>query len=319
MSYLVGSSSKAIAYFDVGDKTVCLELPFRSESINPRGSSFTSEAILGNRAVKGATITARTYQGSIDLEIFDLTTNSPAAKHALLGALMYLVLGGYSSGTVSLSSTVPKLKYLEIQHGSSASALKWSDLFVTGLSLRFPSDGVPTATLDVLAKSTVTSSAPSANVTYTSFLYESYYTPKDLKLKIGTSEVTSFIRNLELSFSLNTLQASAWGSLDVADISSGMLDMAQVTVEFYISSMTSAPFNTFKATYDSGSMSTTELTVLISSPTQASNVAELKFSGYYVTEMSHDISGNDYIVCRATLQVPAEKITLSGVDFGLSS
>lgn len=318
MPFLVGSSSKATIYMTLpGGTKVSFDLPFRSESINPRANSITSEAILGNRAVSGATITSRTFQGSVDLELFDVTASgaTPTFKHHLLGALMYLILGNFSSGTVSLGSVVPKIDYLVVNHGGATGRLQWKDLYVTGLNLRFPSDGIPTATLDVLATNTDSSTISGYTSVLTAAGYSNYYTPANLALKLGSTSYTAMIRNLEVSLSMNTLQATAWGSLDVVEVSPGLLEMAQVSIEFYTDSFTDGLFNALNSVYNSGAISSSSLVIEIDSPTNSGNKATMTFGNFYVTEMTHDISGNDYIVCRATLQVPASKITLGGIAF----
>lgn len=316
MPFLTGGQSKATVYANLGAKNVSFDLPFRSESINPRANTITSEAILGNRAIKGATVTTRTYQGSLDIELFDITDSAttPTFKHHLLGFVFYSILGSISSETVSLGTSAPKWNYLVIEHGTSSSKLQWKDLYVTGVNVRFPADGIPTATLDVLTTGTDDATISGYTSVISASSYASYYNSSHLTLKSVSTSVTS-VRNFELSLNMDTLQATTFGSLDVAEITPNKLEMAQVNIEFYINSFSDTLYAAVLNTYNSGAMSTGNITLEIDSPIKTGTKAILTLVNYYVTELSHDISGNDYIVCRATLQVPADKITLDGIAF----
>lgn len=319
MAYLVGGKSSATAYVTIDSNKYQVALPIRSESVNPRSNTITSEALLGNRAQKGATITSKTFQGSIDVELFDVSTSN--RTHALLGFLAWLGLGSYddtNKKVVLNTSAAAKLDYLAVAHGSSSEVKQWKDLYVTGLNFRFPGNGIPTATFDVLSKDE-DSSDPSS--TYTNSLiavsdFKNYYTPANLSFTANSVAKSSQISNLELSLTQETLQANAWGSLNAAEITPSMLQMAQISLEFYVDSLTSGLFKDLHDVYASGAAEDAyPIEVDITSPDDGLvSAAKIAISKFYVTELSHDISGNDYIMARATIQVPADSLEFQNVD-----
>ena len=318
MGVLTSKGSKAILYLTIGTAKIKYILPLRSESINQRADTLTSEAILGNRAFPSATITRRVYEGSIDVELFDVTENvtTPTYAHELLGILYWTIAGKYSSKSVSWNTTAPKIDFIEISHDGKS--IYYKDCYVTGFSWRFPSDAVPTATIDVRATS-VTDTAPTGyTVDRTGISYNKFYNSKHFSFLVGTTQITT-VRNFEMSLSQNVIDGVKFGSLDVAYVEPTNTDLATINIEFYIPdtatdmSLSNTLNSAVGTAWDGGTSLTSDLKLTINSPTKDGTNATLAISDAVVTEYTHDISANDFIIGRASFRAPASGITLSGV------
>lgn len=324
MGVLTSKVSKAILYLTIGTAKIKYKLPLRSESINQRADTLTSEAILGNRAFPSATITRRVYEGSIDVELFDVTENvaTPTYAHELLGILYWTIAGSYASGSVTWNSTsVPKIDYIEISHDGKL--IYYQDCYVTGFSWRFPSDAVPTATIDIRATS-VTYTAPTGyTVDRTSVSYNKFYNSKHFSFLVGSTPIST-VRNFEMSLSQNVIDGVKFGSLDVAYVEPTNTDLATINIEFYIldTATDMSLSNTFNSAvgtaWDDGTSLTSDLKLTINSPTKNGVNATLTISNAVVTEYTHDISANDFIIGRASFRAPASGISLNGVTIKTS-
>ncbi len=318
MGVLTSRGSKAILYLTIGSAKIKYKLPLRSESINQKADTLTSEAILGDRAFPSATVTRRVYEGSIDVELFDVTENvtTPTYAHELLGILYWTIAGSYSSNSVSWNTTEPQIDFIEISHGGKS--IYYKDCYVTGFSWRFPSDAVPTATIDIRATSIQYTAPTGYTVDRTGISYDKFYNSTHFSFLVG-STLISTVRNFEMSLSQNVGDGVKFGSLDVAYIEPTNTDLATINIEFYIpdSATDMSLSNTFNSAvgtaWDGGTSLTSDLKLIINSPTKASAKAELTISKAVVTEYTHDISANDFIIGRASFRAPASGITLSGV------
>ena len=318
MGVLTSKGSKAILYLTIGTAKIKYKLPLRSESINQRADTLTSEAILGNRAFPSATITRRVYEGSIDVELFDVTENvaAPTYAHELLGILYWTIAGDYSSDSVSWSKTVPKIGFIEISHDGKS--IYYKDCYVTGFSWRFPSDAVPTATIDVRATSVQDTAPTGYTVDRTDISYNKFYNSKHFSFLVGATQIST-VRNFEMSLSQNVIDGVKFGSLDVAYVEPTNTDLATINIEFYIPDTATdmSLSNTFDSAvgtaWDGGTSLTSDLKLTINSPTKDGTNATLAISDAVVTEYTHDISANDFIIGRASFRAPASGITLSGV------
>jgi len=68
------------------------------------------------------------------LHDFTDTAATPTYKHSLLAVVLWSVLGNYSSETVSMGTSAPKLDYIAISHGGSN--IIYQDAYVSNLSIR---------------------------------------------------------------------------------------------------------------------------------------------------------------------------------------
>lgn len=305
MPFLTARGSNVQFQTQVNGSDTAVVLPFKSESINPKSNTLNTDAIFASRFKKPPVITQRSFQGSVDIELWDSSTK----KHFLLGLLLYSMLGKYETTPVKVikaDNNVPEI-LLNIQHGTDPAKIYKG--YSTSLALRFPADGIATATFDFLGKmnTTVISGAQT--------IAEAFYTAKNLKFELDTTVYSNMIRNFELTVTNNILQAYAWGSLDAVEMTPGMVDPVQMNVEFYVDNLSSGLFQELENVYISAKPSTKKIKITISSPTVDNDLtpAILEISDFTVTELSHDISGNDYILCKAALNASAESIVLKDV------
>ncbi|MGC8821215.1 MAG: phage tail tube protein [Fervidobacterium sp.] len=313
---LVGGSSSVILYIPDGTNTYKIKLPMKSESINPKYNSVvSSEALLGQRAPKGTYIGQLTYEGSIEVELFDLTdaTTTSEYKHALLGLLFLSIFGQYSSDTVSLNnSSGQKLPAVIVNHGGSS--ITYLDVYVTSLRVSFTTDGIATATLDVRARATGSYTEGTIK-DLTSLSYVNPYTAKNIAVKVGSNNVTTKVSRFELNISQDVIDYYTFGSLNAQGISASRLGMAEVTIEYYPDSVSTIDLDAaLNSAFTSGTASASGITVEIASPSSDTIKATLTLSNAFVTEYTHDINGPEYITSTLGLQVSPDNITLSGVD-----
>jgi len=298
-----------------------MKLPFKSESINPKyRTTVTSDAVTGKRGKLGLFINGRAYEGSIDLEAFDMTDDSeaPTYKHVLLGLLFYLALGKYDSTEekVSLGTSAPSISAIKIDHGDSTNGvIYYKDAYVTGFSYRAPADGVPTITLDIRAKSMDTTYTPTATIDLNYVDFKSFYRPSDYAVKLGSTPITTSITNLELSTSMDTLEGSAgFGNPVDLPIAPGLMDAWDITMEFNVSNLKDInSWASLKTALTSGTQSTENITLEIDSPMETGNKAILTITKPFVTEFNHDMSSTDFLRGKLALKAPADGIELTGV------
>lgn len=302
-----------------------MKLPFKSESINPKyRTTVTSDAVTGKRGKLGLFINGRAYEGSIDLEVFDMTDSSGATyKHALLGFLFYLALGSYTAGTgkIALGTSAPKIDAIKIDHGDiDYGIIYYKDAYVTGFSYRAPADGVPTVTLDIRATSMDTTYSPTATINLNKADFKSFYRPSDYAVKLGSTPITTSITNLELSTSMDTLEGSAgFGNPVDLPIAPGLMDAWDITMEFNVSNLKDInSWTSLKTALTSGTQSTENIALEIDSPMKTGNKAVLTITKPFVTEFNHDMSSTDFLRGKLALKVPADGIELSGVLFPAS-
>ncbi len=308
----------------VGTRYLVYNLPLRSENINQRADTLTSEAIMGKRTMGGALVTKRVYEGSIDVELFDVTGSITQGQtttefsHELLALLLYTIAGRYASNSVTFNpSKAPKIDFLEVKLNSTTKII-YQDCYVTGLSLRFPADAVPTATIDIRALGTATAT-PSTNTLTRNVSFTNFYNSKNLTFRVGSNTIDT-IRNFEISFSQNVIDATAFGSLDVKYVEPANVEPATINVEFYIrnsatSLSLSQTLNTALGTaWDNGAASTSAVILEITSPTVTTKKATLQISSPIVVEYTHDLSANEFVVGKLGLRANAENITLNGVS-----
>ena len=306
-----------------------MKLPFKSESINPKyRTTVTSDAVTGKRGKLGLFINGRAYEGSIDLEVFDMTDSSGATyKHALLGFLFYLALGSYTAGTgkIVLGTSAPKIDAIKIDHGDSTNGvIYYKDAYVTGFSYRAPADGVPTVTLDIRATSMNTTYSPTATINLNKADFKSFYRPSDYTMSLGTgstwADMTSLITNLELSTSMDTLEGSAgFGNPVDLPIAPGLMDAWDITVEFNFNNLKDInTWTSLKTALTGGKACTEDIKLDIDSPMKTGTKATLLITKPFVTEFNHDMSSTDFLRGKLALKVPADGIELSGVLFPAS-
>lgn len=314
---LVGGTSSVTLYFTISTNKYAMTLPLRSESINPKyGAVNKSEALLGQRAPAGVFIGKLAYEGNIEFELHDFTDTAatPTYKHSLLAVVLWSILGNYSSGTVSLNtSSAPKLDYVKITHGGSD--VIYQDVYVTNLSIRVNNDGIPTGTLDVKAKSIATS----VSGTYTDITrsFGRVYNATHFTVKVGSTDVTSKVASIEITIPQNVIEYYTLGSLNARNMQASSLEMADVRIEYYPDSVTSIDLDSaLKTAFESGTPSSSNVIVEITSPTVSTTKATLTLGSPFVTEYTHDINGPEYITSNLSLQVSPANITLSGVLIG---
>lgn len=320
---LIGSKSKVIVYAIVDDgtisnKKIAIELPFRSESINPRFNNInSSEALFGKRTPVGVYVGNKTYEGSIDVELFDATdadATLDAYRHSLLAFLFWSILGNYDAATsiVSLNTTnAPKIEAIEVIHDSST--VVYTDVYLSGFSVRFPVDGVPTATLDVRAAST--GSAPTGHIlVLTADDFVEFYKADDLTLYVNNAEISNKVYNFEFTLNQNLIDYFTYGSLNAAGIDAGNLELAEINIEYYPSDVATIDLNAaLETAFTNGTQSSVSVALGVKSPVDATREAKITLASPFVVEFSHDISGPEYITARLGLRESADEITIEGV------
>ena len=309
---LVGGKSSAIFYIKFGNNVVGYKVPMRSESINPSYSNIVnSEALLGKRTPVGTYIGGRTYEGSIDIELFDVGDGVDYFNE-LLGLLFYTILGSYddSNEKITFNTTDgPKIDYLVINHESST--VVYSDVYVTGFNFRVPTDGIPTVTLDVRA--TGQGGSPSADIDKTNIEYSTFYNAENLAFKVSTSDVSNKVYNFELSLNQNLLDFYTYGDLDPQGLEPSTVDLGEITIEYYPEAVETIDLNTaLETAFKDGTPLAVPIELDIESPL-TSDVAKLVVNQAFVVEYTHDISGNEFITATLGLRVSAEDIELQGV------
>lgn len=313
---LTGGTSSLTLYFTIDTKKYAMKLPLRSESINPKyGTVSKSEALTGSRAPIGVFVGRLAYEGNIEFELHDFTDTAatPTYKHSLLAVVLWSVLGNYSSGTVSMGASAPKLDYIAISHGGSK--VIYQDAYVSNLSIRINNDGIPTGTMDVRAKAVVAS----VPTDYTDITrdFGNVYNPSHFAIKVGSTEITSKVASIEVTIPQNVIEYYTLGSLNTRGMQASSLEMADVRIEYYPDSVTSIDLdNALKTAFENGSASTSDVIVEIASPVSASTKATLTLGKPFVTEYTHDINGPEYITSNLSLQVSPANITLAGVLIG---
>jgi hypothetical protein len=321
---LVGGTSSVTLYFTISTNKYAMRLPLRSESINPKyGAVNKSEALLGQRAPAGVFVGKLAYEGNIEFELHDLTgqTGSPPTttyKHMLLAVALWGVLGSYNSTTQSVSlntSTAPKFDYIKVTHGNSS--VIYQDVYVTNLSIRVNSDGIPTATMDVRAKSTTTTDPTGYTDLMASKSFGNVYNATHFKVKVGSTEITSKVASIEITIPQNIIDYYTLGSLNARDMAASSLEVADVKIEYYPDAVTSIDLATdLNTAFTNGTASTSDVIIEISSPSLANTTATLTLGKPFVTEFTHDINGPEYITSNLSLQVSPANISLTGVLIG---
>jgi len=324
---LVGGKSSIIAYFTLNDgttdKVVAYRLPIRSESINPSYSNIvSSEALLGKRTPVGTFVGGKTYEGSIDLELFDFG-DGVDSYNEVLGVLAYAILGKYehSSGKVSFN-TEDAAKFLHLVVNHEDSQVIYDDVLVTGFNLRFPTDGVPTVTLDVKAtKMGTTVTTPDFD--YSTRDFSTFYNAKNLKFIIdpdGTSnDVSNKVYNFELSLNQNVLDYYTYGSLNPRGIEASTVDLGEITLEYYPEAVDTIDLDAiFETAFANGTPLAVPIELQIESPLSGIT-AKIRVGEAFVVEYNHDISGNEYITATLGLRASAEDISVSGVKIDLTA
>lgn len=317
---LVGNNSKLTLYLTIGSAKIAYALPFRSESINPKFNNINnSEALLGSRTPVGVFVGNKVYEGSIDVELFDVTdgTGLDAFRHELLAILFWTILGNYDNAgnSISLGSTAPKIDYIKIEHDNAV--VVYDTALLSGFSLRMPVDGVPTATLDVRAKAQASSSSVDLKdytVVGPSSPYSQFYNAKHLKLKVGGTDLSDKVFNFEMSVNQNLLDYFTYNSLDAKGIDAGALDLAEITLEYYPTAVENIDLSSALAgAFNNGTKSAQSVSLEITSVVDETKTATLTLASPFVVEYSHDVSGPEYISARLGLRESASNITLGGV------
>jgi hypothetical protein len=316
---LIGSKSKVIVYAKVNDNKIAIELPFRSESINPRFNNInSSEALFGKRTPVGVYVGNKTYEGSIDVELFDATDAADPTldtyRHSLLAFLFWSILGNYDSATsiVSLNTTnAPKIEAIEVIHDSST--VVYTDVYLSGFSVRFPVDGIPTATLDVRAAST--GSAPTGHIlVLTADDFVEFYKADNLTLYVNNDEISNKVYNFEFTLNQNLIDYFTYGSLNAAGIDAGNLELAEINIEYYPSDVATIDLNAaLETAFANGTQSSVSVALGVKSLVDATKEAKITLASPFVVEFSHDISGPEYITARLGLRESADEITIEGV------
>jgi hypothetical protein len=316
---LIGSKSKVIVYAIVNNNKIAIELPFRSESINPRFNNInSSEALFGKRTPVGVYVGNKTYEGSIDVELFDATDAADPTldtyRHSLLAFLFWSILGNYDSATskVSLNTTnAPKIEAIEVIHDSST--VVYTDVYLSGFSVRFPVDGIPTATLDVRAAST--GSAPTGHIlVLTADDFVEFYKADNLTLYVNNDEISNKVYNFEFTLNQNLIDYFTYGSLNAAGIDAGNLELAEINIEYYPSDVATIDLNAaLETAFANGTQSSVSVALGVKSLVDATKEAKITLASPFVVEFSHDISGPEYITARLGLRESADEITIEGV------
>ena len=314
---LVGGKSSVILYATINGTKIAYKLPIRSESINPSYNNIVnSEALLGKRTPVGTYVGGKTYEGSIDVEVFDFGDGTNYYNE-LLGFLVFVALGNYddTNNKVTFNTTDGiKLDYVVVNHEDSQ--VVYTDVFVTGFNLRFPTDGIPTATLDVRATSQ--GGTPyTPDIDKTDIDYSTFYNAKNLAFKIDTSDVSTKVYNFELSLNQNILDYYTYGSLDPRGLEPSTVDLGEITIEYYPEAVDTIDLDgTLETAFNTGSPLAVPVSLEITSPL-TSEVAKLIINQAFVVEYTHDISGNEYITSTLGLRVSAEDISLEGVKIDI--
>jgi hypothetical protein len=318
---LVGNNSKLTLYLTIGSAKIAYALPFRSESINPKFNNINnSEALLASRTPVGVFVGNKVYEGSIDVELFDVTDAvSDAFRHELLAVLFWTILGNYDSASnlISLGTSAPKIDYIKIEHDNAV--VYYDTALLSGFSLRMPVDGVPTATLDVRAKaqassSTIDLSAYTVVGPASPYSQFQFYNAKYLALKVGGIDLSDKVFNFEMSVNQNLLDYFTYGSLDARGIDAGALDLAEITLEYYPTAVEDIDLSSALAgAFNNGTKSAQSVSLEITSVVDETKTATLTLASPFVVEYSHDVSGPEYISARLGLRESASNITLGGV------
>lgn len=319
---ITGGTSSVTLYIPIGapiSKSVVITLPLRSESINPRYNQVTnSEALLGKRAPVGTFVGQLSYEGSIELELFDLT--AATYKHVLFGALLYTIFGAYDDTTkkITLNNTsAVKLDAIKVVHGSDA-PIYFKDAYVTSLRASFTTDGIPTVTLDVRAKSKDTAfTPPSGLLDYTSISYTVPYNAKNYAFSVGATNVSSKVSRFEITLPQEVIDYYTFGSLNAADLQASRLNMAEITIEYYPNAVSTIDLDAaLETAFLNGAPidATKDLKFELDSPMLTSNKLSISVDSAYVTEYTHDVNGVEYITSSLTIQASPANIEIAGVD-----
>lgn len=317
---ITGGTSSVILFATINTKKVAIKVPLRSESVNPRYNQVSnSEALLGQRAPVGTFVGQLSYEGSIEMELFDVTDagTTPLYRHALAGILLYSVLGNYDdvNKKINLGSTAPKFDAIKIVHGGS-STIYYTDVYVTNLRMSFTTDGIATATLDVKATNRVTTwTEPTLDWDYSNFNYTAPYNPKHYGFKVGTNTLSSKVARFEITIPQEVTDYYAFGNLNAQGVSPTRLNMAEIAIEYYPDSITAIDLDsTLETAFSNGAPLSTSISLTLDSPLKSGQVLELKINNPYVTEFTHDINGIEYITSNLTLQGSPVNIEVTGVD-----
>ena len=301
-----------------------LSLPFKSESINPKYRTVVaSESVAGKRGKLGQFINGRAYEGSIELDLFDLTNSgtTPRTVHGLLGLMFYAALGNYASNKVSLGTTAPRLAFVVIDHGDTSNGIiYYKNAYLSGFSCRLPADGVPSITLDVRAES-YGEGEPTLETDWTavdikgSLEYSSFYRPSDYTIELNTTNMTSLVTNIELSTSMDVLEGSAgYGNPVDLPIAPALMDSWDINLEFNVNKLTTLnDWAELQAALTGGKASTLDITVTLKSPMDDTKSAVMTITKPFVTEFNHDMSASDFLRGKLVLKAPADGIELTGI------
>ena len=301
-----------------------LSLPFKSESINPKYRTVVaSESVAGKRGKLGQFINGRAYEGSIELDLFDLTNSgtTPRTVHGLLGLMFYAALGNYASNKVSLGTTAPRLAFVVIDHGDTSNGIiYYKNAYLSGFSCRLPADGVPSITLDVRAES-YGEGEPTLEIGWSaidvkgSLEYSTFYRPSDYTIELNTTNMTSLVTNIELSTSMDVLEGSAgYGNPVDLPIAPALMDAWDINLEFNVNKLTTLnDWAELQAALTGGKASTQNIKVTLKSPMNDTKSAIMTITKPFVTEFNHDMSASDFLRGKLVLKAPADGIELTGI------